>query len=538
MTEEIKSPVVEPTHYVDEIDAAMDGAAEAPTVTATSAAELDVPADVTGISAIAQAMETAPAEEIPAVTPRKQHRATPEFPLNMPERLADADVISLPGQFEKETRQVLEDLPNIRVVDSPEAQEWASVIRDSMPNSTYGETFVPSLEDESADFRQRVVHNNASLAAAAPRMRELENTNVKGANAVIRMITHLGLGTLFQVPLWHSGFWITFKPPTDSELIELDRMMAADKISFGRYSYGMAFSNTTVYTNDRLISFALAHVYETTAKSEDINLENLRNHISAQDIPSLLWGFVNTRYPRGFNYRRPCVCDPANCKHIVEETLNVSKLQWTNTNALTDWQRTHMSTRQAKTKDLASITRYKEELTNLQQKRVTINEGQHNELTFTIKTPNITEFIDAGHRWISGIVSIVDRALGTTDNEEERNNLITGHGRATSMCQYSHWVGSIEYATNTINDLDTIEETLKVLSSDEEIRVNFTTTVVDYINKSTLSLIGIPVFDCPKCGKTADGSYDIKGLKNIIPLDVIQVFFALLTQRLDRLAQR
>lgn len=469
---------------------------------------------------------------------RKPHKAVQDYDLNSKDKLTSGDELVLPASYDAETRRTLERVPNVALLDSPSSRQWANAVAEGLAYSTSQEMFIPTLEDEGAEFRQRMEHNGQSLSAQPPKFKAIENQTLKGERAVIRLISHLGLGTLFQVPLWHSGLWVTFKPPSESEIIELNRALISDKIKFGRYTYGLAYSNTTAYTVDRLVDFALNHVYDVTAKSEDISIESLRQHISCQDIPSLLWGFICTMYPRGFRYRRACIADPEKCNHILEETLNVTKLQWTNSAALTDWQKTFMSGRQPKSKDLASVQRYKEELAQVQKKRVLINEGRSNEIAITIKTPSIAEYIEAGHRWIGDIVSTVDRALGTDATDNERNTVIIRHGQASAMRQYSHWIESIEYDTNTINDKETIEQTLDVLSSDDEVRTDMIQAVVDYINKSTVCVIGIPVYDCTSCGTVQAGSITLSHYKNIIPLDVIQIFFGLLTQRLERMADR
>ena len=490
---------------LDEVDQAMQAAGmemgtepiEAPVVD-------DAPSDSEPEEKPAEA--TVPSNE---GTQRKAHKALQEFDVNAKEKLELGDELILPANFDKETRKVLEDIPNVSIIDNPEARNWANTVGEGLGMSTFGETFVPTLEDEKAEFRQQLAHNNTSLAAAIPKHKAIENENLKGERAVIRMITHLGLGTLFQVPLWHSGMWVTFKPPTESEILELNRVIMSDKIQFGRNSYGLVYSNVTAYTIDRLIGFALSHVYDITVKADDINIENLRNHISFQDIPSLLWGFVCTMYPRGFKYRRACVADPEKCNYILEETLNLIKLQWTNGATLTEWQKTHMSSRQSKIKDGASVKRYTEELTVIQKTRIEINKDKPNAIAITIKTPTISDYIDAGHRWIGDIVSTVDEALATDPKDNERNNLILQYGRASAMRQYSHWIDSIDYETNTITD-----------------------------RESTVCVIGIPVFDCPHCNKTNEGYLKLPAYKNIIPLDMVQVFFGLLTQRLERIAER
>ena len=471
-------------------------------------------------------------------TSRQKQGVYQEFSINASEKLTSGVEITLPANFDKETKEALEHIPNVNLLDDPGSREWANTVAEGLEHTTFNECFVNTLEDPDAEFKHKNEHSGISLMAQAPKFKAAENENLKGERAVLRLITHLGLGTLYQTPLFHSGMWVTFKPPTESEIIELNRAMINDKIKFGRYTYGLAFSNITSYTIDKLVDFVLSHVYDINIKAEDVNLNNLKSHISCQDIPSLLWGFICTMYPRGFKYKTACISNPEKCNYVVEETINVTKLQWTNTRALTDWQKTHMTGRQPKCKDLASIKRYKEELAKIQKKRITINEGTDKEISITIKTPSIEEYIDAGHRWIGDITETVDKALGSDNTENERNNTIIRYGQASAMRQYNHWIDSIEYQTNIIDDKETIEQLLDTLSADDEIRNAFIQAVVDYINNSTISVIGIPVFDCPKCGITNESQYSLPTHKNIIPLDMVQLFFALHTQRLNKLTER
>jgi hypothetical protein len=478
-------------------------------------------------------------ENITVNNNRKQH-VVQEIDHNMSTKLTSGVKINLPSHFDKETIKSISNLPNVNIVDNEDSRRWANIVNEGLQFNTMDEVFVETLEDPKSEFKQRVEHNGTYLAAASPKMKAIENQNLKGERAMIRLSTHLGLGTIFQVPLWHSGFWVTFKPPTESEIVEFNRLFASDKIQFGRQTYGLAFSNTVSYTTDRVLNFALSHVYDTTIKSEDVNLDNIRQYISTQDIHNVIWGFICTMYPRGFLYNRACVADPEKCNHVIEETLNVSKLQWTNTQALTDWQKTHMSQRQPKSRDIQSVNRYKEELVKIQKNKKVINEGLSDMLTITIKTPTAVEYIDSGHKWIGNIVDSIERIVGNDVTRNERDALITRHAQATSIRQYSHWIDSIEIESNIIDDRETIETALEGLSSDDNIRNQIIKAVVNYINSSVISVIGIPVYDCPACGKVQSSNLEDlnKNFKNILPLDVIQVFFDLVTQRIQRLVER
>jgi hypothetical protein len=478
-------------------------------------------------------------EETPDLNPRPKQYASLEF--NYSEKTewnSELDTISLPSHYDKETRRVIENSPNINLNDDADTRKWASVVEDGLEYTTEGEIFVPTLEDDTSAFRQCLEHNGTKLAASQPKFKNNENQKLTGERGVIRIMSYLGLGTLFNTPLWHTGIWVTFKAPTESEIIELNRMLVADKIRFGRSTYSLAFSNLTSYTTDKLVKFALDHVYDTTLKSEDIGPGGLRDIIACQDIPSLLWGFTCTMYPRGFQYNRACINDPVKCNHVIEEKLNLSKLQWTNNNALTDWQKTHMSVRRANSKSLVDVNRYKEELSRIQKKRVALETGYDTELAITLKTPTINEHIDSGHRWVGEIVSLVEKTLGTDASENEKNTLIVRHGQASAMRQYVHWVDSIEVDTNVVDDTETIEETIDVLSSNNAIRTSFINSVIEYINKSTISVIGIPTFKCPKCKMEQTSEQPLPRHENIIPLDVHQLFFALATAQISRIITR
>jgi hypothetical protein len=448
------------------------------------------------------------------------------------------DSIALPSDTAVRTRNIVSNIPNINMLDNPESRKWASALTEGLGRTMYSDVFADTVGKPGVNFAHKVEYKGTSLNAASPKFKTLENQQMKGERAIIRMITQLGLGTLIQVPLWHTGIWVTIKPPSEAELLELNRIMLNDKIRFGRFTHSLAFSNVSSYTTDRLTDFALSHVYDTTLKSEDLNTELLKATIVSQDIPTLIWGLMCSVYPRGFKYQRACVSDPEKCHHVLEETLNLSKLQWVNTAPLTDWQKAHMASRQARSKDLESVKRYKEELSVSNNKRVSVDTSNGSKIFFTLRTPSIKEYVDAGHVWISDMVEAMEKALTTETSQTEREAMLTKYGQASAMRQYRHWVECVEIETNVISDPETISQCLDVLSSEDMILSNFIQEIVKYIGESTISVIGIPVYDCPACGKKQEVEHKLPRHTNIIPLDTMTVFFDLYTQRLTRLTER
>ena len=471
---------------------------------------------------------------------RKKHNAIQIFD-HTSKQVWDSEAVTivLPGDHDKETRDAIQRAPNVSYVDNPAARDWAQALQDGLEMTSYAEGFLPALEEDGRKWTQAVDVGNAKLAGQSPRFKPTENENLKGERAVIRVMSQLGLGSLFQVPLWHTGIWVTIKPPTETEIVELHRIMAADKIQFGRFTYGLAFANMSSYTVGRLVDFVIDHIYDTTVKTDELPIGEMKKFISAQDYPSLIWGMACSMFANGFQYRRPCSTDPEKCNYILEETLNVSKLQWTDNNALTDWQKTHMSVRQSKCKDKASVLRYKEELSRIQNTTFVLKEdGPGHSTKLVLGTPSIEDYIEAGQRWIGEITETVERALSVDTKDDERNRFIRRRSQATAMRNFMHWVKAIELDTNIIDDRETIESTLNVLSSDDGIRTAYNKAVIDYINKSTISLIGIPVFECPNCHAEQTSDTQLHNHANIIPLDVMQVFFGLLYQKLDKITAR
>ena len=461
-----------------------------------------------------------------------------QFGFDAQNKLVSADTITLPSVNEETLKTVINRLPNMSLTDSEEGRNWVGAVQDSMNKSSFDDMFIPALEREGSEFRQHLAHNNFNLAGGYPKYPEPNGSVMAGEQAVVRLLNHLGLGNLYSAPMWHSGFWVTFKPATESEIVDLNHLIASDKIGFGRYTYGLAFSNLTAYTTERILRFAADHVYESTIRPEDTANKGILSYLRAQDIPAFLHGFLCSIYPRGFNYRRPCCNNPSKCKHVAEGTLNLRYLSVVDNSALTPFQKNHMVKRTRYSMDAKSIQQYQDEMARLHPRRHTIQQTNGSEVTLTLKTPSAVEYVEAGHRWIESMADMVEEALGKDPNTTERNSMLQQHGLASILCQYSHWVSDMSFGSIDVKDLDTVNAMLTHLSSDDELRTKILEAVKAYINDSTISIIGIPTYDCPSCKEPQTKPNDKPLYSELIPLDIVQVFMHLVKQRIANLTRR
>lgn len=455
--------------------------------------------------------------------------------LNIGHESSNLDAVSLPSDSNKILQDVAEQTPKIEVT-AANIERWVEVVKTGADLNALEGYMKERLNDDNSDFVNEVEQDGIELNGYMPKFKQTDNQTLSGDRAILSFINHLGSGSLFKTPLWHSGLWITFKPPTDAELVEFNRLISNDKIELGRHSFGLIFNNSISYTNDRIVDFAINHIYSMSGKG-DVTIASLKEYIDCKDIPILIWGFLCTMYPTGFKYSRGCISNPEKCNYVLNDTLNIRKIMFTDLNSLTERQRLYMCERQSNQKDSTDLKRYVDEF-KLSVGRVVDIEENGKKISINLKNPSVKEYIDSGYIWISDIVTSVEEAMGSDVSDVEKNRQIDLHGKASSMRQYRHWIKSIEFDDNIIEDSNTIDRLISDLSSSDNIRDKFMEEVRKYINDSTISMVGIPVYACPKCGIDQEDKNIKKEFANIIPMDLVQIFFHLLAHRLRKMIQR
>lgn len=434
-------------------------------------------------------------------------------------------------------RNRINSIANIDFTKSPELRAWANVLQRSTDSTPEGDMLSPAICREGAEFTQDIDYKGTRLGITEPKNKPSANAVLTGDMARYKLMNFIGAGQTVIVPLWHSGFWVYIKPATDSEIIELHERLMREKIAIGRETYGLIFANGTSYTVNTLIDFVLDHVHITSIKNSDISINQLIEYISAYDLNTLLWGMACAMYPRGYQYERACTAKPGECLEISRGLLNLSKCLYVDKNAFTPWQLDHMLDRTANNKTKESIIRYREEFSKMNSEKITLTSEVGSEVKLTIKAPTILDNISSGQTWIGNIVQNVESIISSDVDLKEKNKMCNTYARMSFMRQYEHFVQSIEFADNIVEDRETIQNNLSDLSSDTTLANEFFEKIGDYIVKGTIAVVGIPTYDCPKCsGVNEDVQYP--RFENIIPLEVLGRFFDLIIQRYVRIEDR
>lgn len=426
-----------------------------------------------------------------------------------------------------------DDFPSLdgdAVIDNT-TRRWAWSIAQAVNNLMTGNLFSETVSRPESLWRQTVDTGEQELGAGRPVLaRAAPGEMLSGDRAIMRARALLGLGAVVQVPLWHTGLWVTIKAPTEQSLLELDRRIGEEKVLLGRVTNGLVFSNNSVYISSYLVNFCLSHLADVSYR--DINAEALKGLIKVTDIPILVWGMLCAIYPSGYPLAQPCVNNPKTCNHVTEELLNISKLCWTDNRSLSEFQRTMMTRRNVKFSD-EELARYQTEHRRGGPLRVKINDN----LEMSLRVPTIAEYEQSGYDWVDGIEKMVEGSFAVSMRGQERENYIIEQSRATALRQFSHWVGIIHLGEdNAVDDRDTVESLMATFSGDDDIYTSTLKEIGKYIESSTISLIAIPKYDCPVCHTTQHGDTAVH--EHLIPLEVTRVFFTLTSQRLQRLLTR
>ncbi len=413
-------------------------------------------------------------------------------------------------------------------------QDWVqSVNLASLSFVPYG-IFDKRLDAPNAAWKQYVEHEGVKLRASKPKLGSNSESGqlLTGDKAVMKIRSLTGMGSFYQIPLWHSGIWLLLKTPSDSELLLLDQRIQHEKSVLGLNTNGLIFSNTSSYLVDILTSFVIDHVVDSTVK--DSTNEKLKSLIRATDIPLLIWGIVSTIYPNGYPFAHACVTDPTVCQHVMHTTIAIHRLLWTDTSSFTKEQRKHMANRKAiYTED--QILAYQAMSEWGSAKSVTISDS----LRATLKVPTIREYVSAGYKWIAEVNATVDELLNKSMSFKERREYVTKQSIITMARQYGHWVSRLVGTEQTddgpkdyiIEDQDTMDEIMSSLSGDHQLLNVFVDEIAKYIEDSSVAVVALPRTNCPSCGKPMSEEYAKH--PNLQVLNIDQVFFILRLQRLS-----
>lgn len=427
--------------------------------------------------------------------------------------------------------------PDLKL-DTEGMKKWVSVSEESVNAYTPGSLYQDRFRDPESLWMQGTETNDKALSTISRPKFKNATGELKGEVALLKVSKTLGLGDTLTIPLPHSGLVVTIKPPKERDIIDFYNSVFREKIYLGRMSAGLTLSNFSVYINNRLFNFILKHIHSVNLK--DVPKEELANHLLIHDFHILAWGFAATQYPNGFDFERVCSADLKKCNHVERDVINMLKLLWVDNSMLTEIQKTMITDFRPNQMSIADQTKYLAEHVRVRSKDHTLKNG----MKFRFKVPTFADHISDGMAWVSKINTDIDNVITDPESEDAaKTELLMQYVNSSMLRQFSHFIEYIEINAaegggDVILNRETINSTLELLSSDDDIRPELMKAILDFKSFTTIGLIGIPEYDCPECGEPQNTEPVNDRLVSVIPLDVLHHFFTLLTLRMSRILER
>lgn len=445
-------------------------------------------------------------------------------------------VLTIPAAREDVIDQVISTWPAEQIQSYHDGRMFVDSLREGYRHSLPAETYASTLEDPESEWTQGVSADVGVLQAGRPRYSTDNSPVLTGERAVNRILGAIGGtgGGLIQIPLWHSGFWVTLRTPSDDQWLALEYEMTASKIALGRSTGGAAFSNNAVYANKAIMNLFSECVYDTTLVEKDPSY--IARVIDVNDIPHIAWGLAVAQYPRGFHYARAVLEKDPTKKRVIKELINIARCQFVNRRALTAAQIAHMCRRMGSSMDKESVTKYRDGFTRNKGRRVQLNDS----VAIRLRSPMLEDYVTAGEAWVNSVVQLIDKTVGYGKEieAEKRNLMIEDSARATYLRQFTHYIEAFEILNpnngeveSEVLDRETIEITCNGLSRDEEITDKIISECQKYINDTTIAIIAVPTENEFEENRLAD-------FPHLLPLDVITTFFTLGRHRSSKIRDR
>ena len=474
---------------------------------------------------------------------QRKPNARVEQSINSTEPFEKGHTVNLPSVGLTEFNEKIQQFNKVDIENlTDELTAWREVSEGAVefytPNDAYSERFT----DPTSEFRQGIEDKEGNLSGIAPVKFRSGGGELKGNAAVLKVSRMLGLGDVINIPLPHSGIWVTIKPATEKDLIDFYNSIFREKIMLGRSTYGLTLTNFSTYVNKRLFEFIVnKHVHAVNYDKEAIPKEKLQDYILIHDYHVLVWGFICSLYPNGYNYSRVCVNDIEKCTAKEEAKLNLAKLLWIDNKSLSEVQKNILYEVRPGKLNSEHYKKFISEHTRVSSTVLTLKQG----IKVTFKVPTFAEHIDDGMSWITTINNkieseIIDADLSEDKEEEAKNELLTQYVKSSALRSISHFIDYIEFTEDKeiVTDRRSISQILETISGDDEIREKITEAVLKFQSDTTIALIGIPEYTCKSCNKPQNTDPYNERFSSVIPLDVLGLVFLLLTSKIWKVLER
>lgn len=344
-----------------------------------------------------------------------------------------------------------------------------------------------------------------------------------------------GIGEPIHVPLWHSGFWITIRPPFNYEIVNFQLEISKNHITLGRDTSGLIYTNYSVVFRRIVSDFIRSHIQASSLKIADD--EDIIDYIKVEDYyPIISTGLLYSMYPNGYKFIETCGNsmkpsddgETVKCDYKMTANIDFSSMLYVNRAKITDQMMYHMSKRKPGSVTTNEVKEYQNIMySRIKKNSVTLEGG----IKIYFKSPSLGTNVTNGEAWVNKIISMAEKTFTTGTSVQDKNNIIEKMVNTVLLSTINTFISRIdvdESGKSFIDRHEDIDKFLEALSNDESILDEIFIGYKEYIKEATIAVTGIHSYVCPKCKKEKEASGLVGNeFKELVPLNMDEIFFAL-----------
>lgn len=444
---------------------------------------------------------------------------------------------------EQDLNRINEGLKSGAISETTEGLEWLYYFTSGLEGKLNADFGRKALSDPDRFFTKRV--KSEVGPSIGPKNIGVDNTSevltTASAKHLLRSI--IGSGTTRRWPLQRSGFWLTLSTPLEEDLLALDDLIAEEKTALGAKTAGLAFSVSMSYIFKHVINLITSSLVTTNIEDPEFKKEHTFDYVRMVDVWGLVGFYASLIYPNGYAVRIPCTADNG-CTHTDAVYIDILDILRVDRSQLTEEQIEWMANPSTK-RTIKDIENYQAKYnvsgtTEIMMEDDVLSAGK---ITYTI--PTVMEYIDSSESWINEISDKVDATISDKTALKRKETLLEEHFRLSICREYAHCISSITLPGMDLGDGNfrkerLIEDRISINTLLAEYSTNPTFynqiigSINEFLDKRTVTHVGIPPHICSKCGCSSSQSSEDGKPVTLIPLDPVTTFFTVRNQKLQR----
>ena len=339
-----------------------------------------------------------------------------------------------------------------------------------------------------------------------------------------------------RIPLYNSGFCIELEEPTNAQLSQYTSQILPELDENGRQMGVLYYMFMDYHLKDGAARLIRELTVDASFDEWDRG-NNLLDALSIEDMDVVLMHIASLMFPDGFDkFEHVCRRPDGSCKHVINETVDLSRMIYTNFTRLPQNARDFMR-RSIHRKGIITL----EDLSTYRDMIKFTTNSENNEIKwrqygFILKSPLYTEYRDSGARYLS----LINQVIFTP---EEEDSFLTKQKMAQAISyrmlrQLSPWIQELRnynkdggfIRTTDEESIDEIMDYIQTIDQEDEVYPLF----AEALNRHKLSHICYPVLPCPKCGYPQPEDLD-ENDSGYLTINPIQTFFTMCVNRSQRL---